>query len=138
MQQDTAADQQDNQGNDTNHGRAAFSTGSTTGGGSNYGQGSHNTGGSPYRQGTVQGDGANYESEADRLGASTTGTRMEGSQSDEAGAPGSGAQQATHPDHDTGAEAGATSRSPVNLAEDDQIEEARDDQEGEVRRKKGS
>ncbi len=42
---------QDQQGNQTNHGRTSFSAGSTTQGGSNHGQGSHDIGGSPYRQG---------------------------------------------------------------------------------------
>jgi hypothetical protein len=51
----------DEQGNQTNHGRTSFSTGSTTQGGSNHGQGSHDIGGSPYRQGSEKTSGHDIE-----------------------------------------------------------------------------
>lgn len=134
MDTNKGAEKPDTQGNDTNHGRAAFATGTTTGGGSNYGQGSHDTGGSPYRQGTVQSDGANYESEADRLGVSTTGTRAEGSQSPDAGAPGQESDAAARP---TTPEQQDVRDMPKNLAEDDIEHGNRSDQRNEVDRKDG-
>jgi len=51
----------DAHGNQTNHGRTSFSTGSTTQGGSNHGQGSHDIGGSPYRQGSEGTHSSNIE-----------------------------------------------------------------------------
>ncbi len=79
-------------------GRASFTTGSTTGGGSNYGQGSHHLGGESYKQGSVSNAGANYDNEAGLIGASSTGTSNEGSASGAAGAAQSGSsgdQQST-------------------------------------------
>lgn len=66
---DNARDQQsgndyaaeDQQGNQTNHGRTSFSAGSTTQGGSNHGQGSHDIGGSPYKQGAEGRSGHDIE-----------------------------------------------------------------------------
>jgi hypothetical protein len=67
-------------------GRASFTTGSTTGGGSNFGQGSSHLGGESYRQGDRTTTGSNYANEIDRLGNSATGTANEGSSSPNAGA----------------------------------------------------
>ncbi|RYD58141.1 MAG: hypothetical protein EOP56_04260 [Sphingobacteriales bacterium] len=57
-------------------GRASFTTGSTTQGGSNYGQGSSHLGGSSNQQGDKKNAGSNYENESDRFG--NTGTQAEG------------------------------------------------------------
>jgi hypothetical protein len=119
MDRHEGIDQPDKQGNDTNHGRASFGTGSTTQGGSNFGQGSHDTGGSPYRQGSVQSEGANYDNEADRIGDSTTGTRAEGSQSPYASAPDGADNTAQQSSTSTDAENMTPVHSRVNLAEDD-------------------
>jgi hypothetical protein len=47
--------------------RSAFSTGSTTQGGSNHGQGSSQLGGAAYEQGRESNEGANYENERGKL-----------------------------------------------------------------------
>ncbi len=72
-------------------GRASFTTGSTTGGGSNYGQGSHHLGGESYKQGSTANAGANYGNETENIGSSSTGTSNEGSSSANAGAARTGA-----------------------------------------------
>ena len=74
-------------------GQAQFSTGSTTGGGSNFGQGSSHLGGGSYRQGDTVSAGANYENETNRLGDSSTGTSNEGSSSANSGAAASGSSE---------------------------------------------
>jgi hypothetical protein len=91
---DAAKMQEDNAtgANQNSQGRAAFTTGSTTGGGSDYGQGSAQLGGESYRQGSEQNEGASYENEAGRFSNSSMGFANEG-----AAAIGAGKEQATRP-----------------------------------------
>lgn len=76
-------------------GQSSWATGSTTGGGSNFGQGSSHLGGGSYRQGHEANSGSNYGNEADRLGASSTGTSDEGASDAGKGAAASGYEQST-------------------------------------------
>ena len=74
-QGDTSKLQEDNATGANQHqqGKASFTTGSTTGGGSNFGQGSSQLGGESYRQGSKENEGANYDNEAGRFSNDTMG-----------------------------------------------------------------
>jgi hypothetical protein len=76
MQEDNATGANQNQ-----QGRASFTTGSTTGGGSNFGQGSSQLGGESYRQGSTANEGANYDNEAGRFSNDSMGFANESSAS---------------------------------------------------------
>jgi len=79
--------------NQNEQGRASFTTGSTTGGGSDFGQGSSQLGGESYRQGNTENDGANYANEAGRFNNNAMGFSTEGS----ASVSPANAQNATQP-----------------------------------------
>ena len=114
----------DEQGNQTNHGRTSFSTGSTTQGGSNHGQGSHDIGGSPYRQGS---EGSHAENTEPLNGttpvgdAVDTGTSFTGAVDATAGTGGSTVGDSYGRNNLPGNEAdasGGVGRQPVNLQDD--------------------
>lgn len=65
-------------GNQNEQGQAAFTTGSTTGAGSDFGQGSHQLGAESYRQGSTTNAGANYGNEAGRFSENAIGISDEG------------------------------------------------------------
>lgn len=78
----TATEQNDDQNVNTppDQGRASFTTGSTTQGGSNHGQGSGYLAGDAYAQGSAQSSGSDYRNEGHKLGdtAETQGNGKEG------------------------------------------------------------
>lgn len=124
----------DEQGNQTNHGRTSFSTGSTTQGGSNHGQGSHDVGGSPYRQGAEGRSGHDTEPLNGSLvgDAVDTGTSFTGAVDavDSQGAPAVGDSYGRNdlPGNEADASSGV-GKEPVNLQDDSSRNSGRADSE---------
>lgn len=126
----------DEQGNQTNHGRTSFSTGSTTQGGSNHGQGSHDIGGSPYRQGTEGRSGHDIEplNGSGPVGdAVDTGTRFSGAvdaaDGQDATAVGDSYGRNNLPGNEAEASSGV-GQEPANLQDDSRRNSGQADAEG--------